>query len=497
MLQLDTADFNKAEKVTKEEYRQAVCGQSTEIGILQQSVKEHKLPVIILFEGWGAAGKGSLIANLIKNFDPRGFKAYTTAAPDEAELREPFLWRHWKRIPGEGQICVFDRSWYQDAYAAYMDDLLNGDENERRMKSINTFERQLTDSGCLIIKFFIHISQKEQKHRLEKLENSKNTEWRVTEQDWKQNHHYNRWCKVFDSMLEFTDAPNAPWHVICGQDKYAARLEVYRIVKEAIRAAIENQDAKTAKPEILLPEPFPLVHMPKLKEIKLNQSLEREEYEKELEELQDELSHLHNKLYRKKVPVIVAYEGWDAAGKGGNIKRVSAALDPRGYEVVPIAAPDRTEAAHHYLWRFWNHIPKDGHIAIFDRSWYGRVMVERIEGFCSESDWQRAYQEINEFEHELYDWGAVLIKFWLHIDKDEQLRRFNDRQNTPEKRWKITDEDWRNREKWDQYETAVDEMLQKTSTEYAPWHIIESQNKEYGRIQALHILIAAIKEKIR
>lgn len=229
--------------------------------------------------------------------------------------------------------------------------------------------------------------------------------------------------------------------------------------------------------------------MPLLSEVPLDKEIETDEYRKELKELQNRLGELHNRLYRKKVPVIIAYEGWDAAGKGGNIKRIAGALDPRGYEVHPIASPEPHEKARHYLWRFWTRLPKTGHIAIFDRTWYGRVMVERLEGFCSENDWMRAYNEINEFEKELHDWGAVIIKFWVQIDKDTQLERFNERQNTPEKQWKITDEDWRNRDKWDAYETAVNEMIQKTSTSYAPWHILESVDKKYARIKALKIVV--------
>ena len=221
-----------------------------------------------------------------------------------------------------------------------------------------------------------------------------------------------------------------------------------------------------------------------------------EEYDTLLNQYQKRLRELHNELYRKKIPVIIAYEGWDAAGKGGNIKRITEALDPRGYEVHPIASPEPHEKARHYLWRFWNRLPKTGHIAIFDRTWYGRVMVERLEGFCSENDWQRAYVEINEFEKELADWNAVIVKFWVQIDKDTQLARFKERENTPEKRWKITDEDWRNREKWDLYEEAVNEMLQKTNTAYAPWHILESNDKKYARIKALKTVIEAIEKKM-
>ena len=236
--------------------------------------------------------------------------------------------------------------------------------------------------------------------------------------------------------------------------------------------------------------------MPRLADVDLDREVTEEEYRRLLKKKQARLRELHNEIYQRKIPVIVCYEGWDAAGKGGNIKRVAAALDPRGYEAIPIASPSPEELAHHYLWRFWRRLPKTGHVAIFDRTWYGRVMVERLEGFCTEDDWHRAFTEINEFEKELHDWGAIIVKFWVHIDKDEQLRRFTDRQNTPSKQWKITDEDWRNRAKWDQYEVAVDDMLQLTSTDFAPWTIIESNDKKFARLKALTTLIDAIENRI-
>lgn len=472
------------------------------LAALQQQVKQNKLPVIILFEGWGAAGKGSLISSLILNFDPRGFRVSSIVAPTEPEKREPLLWRHWLNIPEQGVISVLDRSWYQDVSVARLEKDVNDAENLRRMNDIKIFERQLTDSGYLIIKFFLHISKKEQKKRFEQLESSKNTAWRVTETDWKRNRQYDQYYRAFDEMLEYTSTACAPWHVISGMDKTAAELAVYRtVVVDCISAALKPQNksasAQTADSPMIDPGNFSFVPMPKLKEITLDKTLDEKKYRHRLHELQDELSALHGKLYRKKVPMVIVYEGWDAAGKGGNIRRVAEALDPRGYEVVPIAAPSREETARHYLWRFWRRLPKNGHIAIFDRSWYGRVMVERIEGFCTEEDWRRAYREINEFEGQLHDWGAVVIKFWLHIDRDEQLQRFQERQNTPSKQWKITEEDWRNRAKWEEYETAVNDMLRYTSIEFAPWHIIESQDKKYGRIQTLEIIIDAIRERFQ
>ena len=231
-------------------------------------------------------------------------------------------------------------------------------------------------------------------------------------------------------------------------------------------------------------------------EIKLEELLnllKNQEYEK----LQKKLELLHGELYQLRIPVILCFEGWDAAGKGGAIRRLTSHLDPRGYQVCPTASPSELEKSHHYLWRFWNHVPKAGHIAVFDRTWYGRVMVERIEGFCTESEWHRAYQEINDMEAHFANWGAVIVKFWIHIDKDEQERRFNDRMTNPEKRWKITDEDWRNREKWDDYVEAVNEMLEKTSTKQAPWVIVEGNSKYYARVKVLETVVDAMEKKIK
>ena len=293
--------------------------------------------------------------------------------------------------------------------------------------------------------------------------------------------------------MEATSTDWAPWHIIDGNNRGDAACELTALLVSAIENALQN-GIPQAQVE---PREFPLLKSKPLRKIDPNKSIEETEYEIKLKSLQNRLGELHNKLYRKKVPVILAYEGWDAAGKGGNIRRITGALDPRGFEVHPIASPEPHEKARHYLWRFWTRLPKDGHIAIFDRTWYGRVLVERIEGFCTETEWKRAYTEINEFEKELSDWGAVILKFWVHIDKDTQLKRFEERQNTPSKQWKITDEDWRNREKWPAYEEAVDEMLQKTSTEYAPWYVIESNDKKYARIKTLQLLVDALEKALK
>ena len=461
---------------------------------LQLKIKEAKLPVLVLLEGWSAAGKGSVIGRLIKNIDPRFFRVAAMARPTEEDLRRPFLYRFMKDIPGAGSFAFYDGGWIEQTTTEFLRGQLYEQDYAARLESIQRFERQLTDNGYLVMKFFLHIDREEQERRLDTLRADKDTAWRATDFDLWQNTHYKKCRKVFDHALAMTNTPAAPWYILDASDPKWTELQALETLVQGIHVALQNQ----AKSVPLLPNTFPLVTTPLLSQVKLEgKTLEEEDYRRQLKALQKQLGELHNRLYRRRVPVVIAYEGWDAAGKGGNIKRLTEALDPRGYEVHPIASPEPYAKARHYLWRFWTRLPKDGHIAIFDRTWYGRVMVERLEGFCSENDWQRAYHEINEFERELTDWGAVVIKFWVQIDKQTQLLRFNERQNDPAKQWKITEEDWRNREKWDAYETAVNEMLQKTSTANAPWHILESVDKKYARIKALQITADALEKALR
>ena len=467
----------------------------TRIGALQQRIKNAKIPVIILFEGWGASGKGNIISKLISELDPRGFKVYTTGAATSDELRYPPMRRYWTKIPEYGRISIFDRSWYRDVSISFVEDGISNAETQRRFDEILDFESLLTDDGYVVLKFFLRISKKEQKKRFEALEENPATRWRVTESDWRHHRMYGEYERAFDTMILKTGCPAAPWYDINAKSKKRAALEVCEAVERALldalakreTAAEQNQTAVKTNPRIAA------LYVKPLSEVDLSAKLPESEYKARLGAEQEKLFELHNMLYQKKKPLVIVYEGWDAAGKGGNIKRLTDGLDPRGYEVIPIAAPTPPELYRHYLWRFWNALPKDGHIAIYDRSWYGRVMVERIEGFCTEQQWKRAFDEMNRFELTLHNWGAIVIKLWLHIDSDEQLRRFNERQNTPEKQWKITQEDWRNREKWQQYEQAVNDMLRYTNTSYAPWVIIEGNDKLHARVKAISAVVEHIK----
>ena len=335
---------------------------------------------------------------------------------------------------------------------------------------------------------------------MDQLEEDPATRWRVGEIEWRRHRKYEEYLEIIEDTLSRTDREGCPWTPVAAMDRRFAAVKICGTLIQALEQRIRNSGRsekdlvdlreKTASTSIEVPTST-------LDKISIPKDWNPDKYEKELEHLGNRLHELHYETYKKKIPVLILFEGWDAAGKGGNIKRITGALDPRGYEVHPIASPEPHEKARHYLWRFWTILPKDGHIAIFDRTWYGRVMVERLEGFCSENDWKRAYNEMNEFEKELSDWGAVIIKFWVQIDKDTQLERFNDRQNNPEKRWKITDEDWRNREKWDAYVLAVNEMLEKTSTKDAPWIVVEGNSKWYARIKVLETVADAMEKKIK
>ena len=459
---------------------------------LQIALKDAKLPVIVLIEGWAAAGKGGLINDLISEVDPRFSSVFIgDSARCEAD-RYPFLYPYFKAIPEDGKLLFMDSGWMEATVRADLSGELSKRDYRRRILSVNRFERQLRDNGYLLLKLFVNIPRDEQSERLQSLCSSENTDWRVTAYDLWQNEDYSDFRKAYDAFMSET-GEITPWHILDGSKKNTLRYDAFKLLTDLIESGIAAGRCHGAPVE----EDFSLIGMPKLSEVDLSVSIDRDKYKKELDALQEKIAHLHNIIYRKRIPFVICYEGWDAAGKGGNIKRVSAALDPRGYVVEPIASPTPDEKDRHFLWRFWKRLPKDGHIVIFDRTWYGRVMVERIEGFCTTEDWQRAYGEMNDFERQLYDWGAIILKFWIHISNDEQLARFTARQNDPAKQWKITDEDWRNREKWDDYETAVDEMIRYTSTYFAPWHIIEGNDKLYARIKTLKIINEAIEERLK
>ncbi len=457
----------------------------------QMLLSEAKLPVIILIEGWAAAGKGGLINDLISEIDPRFSRVFSADSALKDADRYPFLYPYFNAIPEDGKLLFMDSGWMEATVRASLSGELGKKELRERIRSVNRFERTLRDNGYLLLKIFVNISREEQSERQQELCGSDDTSWRVSAYDLWQNEDYAEFRKAYDAFMEQTQEV-APWHILDGSKSGMLKYDAFRLLTRLIDEGLAAGKCHGAPVD----EDFPLLKMPKLADVDLSVSISKDDYQEELKKLQKKIARLHNIIYRRRIPFVICYEGWDAAGKGGNIRRLAYPLDPRGFDVHPIASPEPHEKARHFLWRFWTHLPRSGHFAIFDRTWYGRVMVERIEGFCEPDDWKRAYNEINEFEQEIVDWGGVVLKFWIHIDQETQLARFTERQNTPEKQWKITDEDWRNREKWPLYEEAVSDMLAKTSTDFAPWHIIESNDKLYARIKVLRIVAEAMEKAL-
>jgi len=494
---LDTVDLDR--ELDRATYERNFRPLRDQLSALQRSLFEAKVPVLLVVEGWDAAGKGDTIEKVLGRVDPRGYEVHVTRAPTEEELLRPYLWRFWNRLPERGTIGIFDRSWYRRVLGERVD----GDAPRRvwepAFEELNTFERMLHDDGALIVKVFLHLGKAEQRRRLQRLERSEYESWRVTRGDWRAHARYARYARAVDEMLERTSTAWAPWTVVPATDKRYRRVRVFETLVEAMTRALERRHQERDATQAAKARPpkraRKLLHSV-LDDVDLGKKLAVPRYEAQLKAYQARLRELEFACHEARVPVVVAYEGWDAAGKGGNIKRLVGALDPRGYQVIPIAAPKGDEATHHYLWRFWRKLPKAGHLAVFDRTWYGRVLVERVEGFCAESEWRRAYQEIIEFERSLVGAGTVLVKFWLHVSRAEQLRRFKERQKDPARRYKITDEDWRNREKFDLYHQAVHDMVSQTSTASAPWTIVEAEDKLWARIRCLKTVVDAIERRL-
>jgi polyphosphate:AMP phosphotransferase len=494
---LELVDLKKT--LSDETYEAVFPDLEIRVGQIQRAARAAGVPVVLVFEGWDASGKGTVINRLTQALDPRGFKVHPIREATETERRYPWLSRFWKATPAAGQCAIFDRSWYGRVLAERVANDVSKAECRQAFEDIQAFERQLADSGAVIVKYWLHISRAEQKRRFRQLEAAKATAWKVGKAERHQHRDYDRWERAVEDLLERTSTAHAPWTVVEATHGRFARVKVFEAFIRAVQAELDRRAAQRApavKP-MAVPKRSPTRDQGLLDRLDLGLSLDGGDYEKQLERWQRRLFELEHRLYIARIPAVIVYEGQDAGGKGGNIRRLTRGLDPRGYEVVPVAAPTAEEKAHHYLWRFWKNVPRTGHITLFDRSWYGRVLVERVEGFCSGEEWQRAFREINEFEQQLTNSGAVIVKFWLQISRDEQLRRFKDRQDTPYKQWKITDEDWRNRNKWRQYKVCVEDMLQQTSTSHAPWTILEANCKLYARIKALRTVAVALETALR
>lgn len=450
-------------------------------------LREARFAVVILVNGVDLAGRGETVNVLNEWMDPRHIRTEAFGPLSDAERHHPEMFRFWQVLPPKGHIGILFGNWYTDPIVAHA---LGQEKHEHfvhRLERIRQFERMLAAEGVLLLKFWFHLSKKAAKARLKELQASPKTAWRVTPQEERNLKSYDEFVSVSDEALRKTSLGEAPWLVIEGSDPYYRYLTAGQLLHDAVTRRLDQPHERRAPPKVV-PVTRPLDDCSLLSAQDYARSVERKHYESRLETLQGRLNGLSRDPRMQQLSLVVVFEGMDAAGKGSTIRRITQALDARFYRVIPVAAPNENERAQPYLWRFWRYIPKHGRSTLFDRSWYGRVLVERVENYCSEADWMRAYGEINEFEEELSEAGVLIVKFWLAITPEEQLRRFNERSETPHKNFKITEEDWRNREKWPLYEPAVGDMIDRTSTQVAPWHVIASDDKLWSRLEVLEVL---------
>jgi polyphosphate:AMP phosphotransferase len=480
------------------------AGYTKELPVLREALLDAQLelirlsgfPVIIILGGVDGAGRGETVNLLNEWMDPRHIETHGMGEPTEEELQRPEMWRFWQALPPKGKIGMFLGSWYTTPILERVKGKIKSEVFDNSMENIARFEKMLTDEGALVLKFWMHLSKARQEVRLRTLEKTAKTRWRVSSRDWAHFKLYDKFRKVSERAISHTSTAESPWIIVEGEDPHYRSLTVGKVILEAIRKRIDEANVAAAHKTHVAPLLPAIDNLHILKRLNLSLKIEKKKYEDLLEKYQGKLNMLMRHPQLKDSSVVVVFEGNDAAGKGGSIRRVTQALDARYYQVIPVASPTEEERAQPYLWRFWRRLPRRGRVTIFDRSWYGRVLVERVEGFCSAYDWMRAYGEINDFEEQMIASNTILFKFWLSISNEEQLRRFEERQSTGFKRFKITDEDWRNREKWSAYEQAVCDMVDRTSNTHAPWTLVEANDKYYARIKILKTLCERLEAQL-
>ena len=490
----ETAELGR--KVPKKTFAQEEPKVHTALLNAQRELRTANIPVIVIVSGVEGAGKGEVVNRLNKWLDTRGLRTYAFWDQTDEETQRPRYWRFWQRLPPSGTIGIMFGSWYTQPIIDRVFERVDQPAFERELRRIEAFERVLTADGALLVKFWFHLSKKDQQKRLK----ADIKQGRMSSPLLKKfSKRYDAFATVSERAIRMTDTGSCPWYLIESSDRRYRDLTVGQTLLQAIEERLHNgvSTAPARTPHDLVTSVSPEASATILDHVDLTATLTAKEYEKLLDTYQRRLSKLAWKARGQKRNTVAVFEGWDAAGKGSAIRRVTQAVDARLYQVISVAAPTDEERAHHYLWRFWRHIPRVGYMTIYDRSWYGRVLVERVEGFAREAEWKRAYQEINDFEEQLVEHGAVLLKFWLHISPDEQLCRFRERQEIDSKQYKITAEDWRNREKWDAYRAAVNDMVVHTSTAYAPWSLIPGNDKKFARIEVVKTFCDRLERALR
>jgi polyphosphate:AMP phosphotransferase len=486
------------QKLVKKEYEARLPELRSTLLKMQRDLRSSDTRVLLICTGVDGAGKGAVVNHLSEWLDTRGLDTYTYWRESDEERERPLNWRYWRSFPSRGRIGIHFSAWYQDLILAFAHGKMSGEALDAELQRVAFLERMLSVDGALVLKFWLHLSKKAQKKRLTSLEKATQTRRLVTKSDWKNHKHYDQFIAAAERVIRQTSTGITPWILVDASNSRHRDITVAETLATSTNRHLQSrQTSEKAVP----PKTPPIAAHTNdsktiLDSVDLTHKLERDEYNKKLKRYQARLGHLAWTAFDAGRSNVVVFEGWDAGGKGGCIRRLTVAMDARLYRVISVAAPTDEERAHHYLWRFWRHIPRAGSFTAYDRSWYGRVLVERVEGFATPAEWQRAYLEINDFEEQLSRHGIIINKFFLHISQEEQLRRFHERENTPHKQHKITEEDWRNREKWPQYEDAVNEMVARTSTQYAPWHIIGANDKKYARIEILKICCRRIEKAL-
>jgi len=495
------------QKLSKQEFKQQELLLWENLLLLQQRLRnEGDFPVLVDFAGVRGAGKGTSVNLFNRWMDARWIVTHAYTEPSDEESERPTFWRFWRYLPPKGQIGFHMSGRYSRPLLDYVYGRISPVEFTSALDRINNFEKAQADDGAMVLKFWMHISRDVQKKRLDTLENDPLRSWRMSPEDWKHWEMYDKFIEAAERIISYTNTGHAPWEIVEGADFNYRSIRVGEIFQQTLERHLMSQQFRQKYLDEMREEvharsseaPPGNGNLPKtiMDGLDLSLTIDKKRYREELAFYQAKLARLHQQAAQKKISTILVFEGPDAGGKGGAIRQITNALDARYYKVYPFAAPTELENAHHYLWRFWNCIPRAGRTTIFDRSWYGRVLVERIERFAGDDEWRRAFGEINDFEDQLIEHGIVLLKFWMHVSKDEQLRRFKHREETPHKRWKLCDEDWRNRERWDEYSLAAHEMIQQTSVRNSPWILVENENKRYGRIKVLKSLCAALEDVV-
>jgi polyphosphate:AMP phosphotransferase len=451
-------------------------------------------PVLIIIAGVEGGGRSETANRLTEWMDPRHIRVHAFGPRlCEEEVRPP-AWRYWRALPARGTLGIFLNAWYTELMNARLRGRLDKTQFEFYLRETRDHERMLVDEGFVLLKFWIHLSKEALAARLASLAKRGRHSKAELKLDFAKARNYQKLRPLWEETLRESSTADAPWTLVEGADDRYRELTVGQVLLDAMTAANDAKARPARQMRSAGPAPKVVDNVKLIRSLDLSQRLTRAAYEKQIEKWQARLFALTRHKRFLDHSLMLAFEGADAAGKGGAIRRVTGALDARQYVTVPVAAPTDEEKRYPYLWRFWRHVPPRGGIAIFDRTWYGRVLVERVEGLCSEYDWRRAYDEINQFEEQQVEFGVVLCKFWMQVSRTEQYRRFRAREKTPFKRFKITSEDWRNRKKWNLYEQAVSDMVDRTSSEIAPWTLVEADDKLFARVKVLKTIVRRIEQ---